>query len=43
MIPIVEPIQEVNAFTTKGKDQSGVLTTRDRDGTRTADWWGHVP
>ena len=43
MIPIVEPIQQVNAFTEKGKAQLGVLTTRDREGTRTADWLGHVP
>lgn len=32
MIPIVEPIQEVNAFTEKEKCKSGVLTTRDRKG-----------
>jgi hypothetical protein len=43
VIPIVKPIQNVNAFTKKGKHQSGVLRTRDRVGTRTADCWGHVP
>jgi hypothetical protein len=31
VIPIVEPIQKVNAFTKKGKHQSGVLWTRDRE------------
>jgi hypothetical protein len=30
VIPIVEPVQKVNAFTKKGKHQSGVLRTRDR-------------
>jgi hypothetical protein len=33
VIPIVEPIQKVNAFTKKGKHQSGVQRTRDREGT----------